>query len=1077
MRGKGAAALVVVLVAAAAWWSASRTTGVERPAADAAEATRAAVGYVDVEAGALEIAGDEAEANPVVGEDEPDEERLPLASGSPETDELAKAHWVEGRVRFPPGTPQDERAFVVARGRRFANGALHRSEVGPDGRFRVAFARKTGYGSLALEARYLYLTEPLRLAPRRTQEPVELKVELGARVLGRVVPTGALAGRAVDLVGETVLADVRTSSGRSSRAGRVGADLAFEICGVPAGELGVLEFRPQRALSVERPLGTIVPGGTTSVEVEVGPGARVRGRIVDPEGRAVAGASVTCSSRGDAGRGSRRMDADADGAFDLAGLPAGEATVRAVAEGYVSAEQRPGVIRDGDVGEVVIALSRGLSVAGRVLGSDGAPAAGAEVSLHAIDGRGFGARVDRADDDGRFAIHGLRASDGPFRALASLPEPSDGAAVGTDERSTRSAARRPRRVGYVDGVRPGTVDVEIALLRAEALAGRVVDDRGEALPRFSVTARHAGALGTERSREALVRETFLSPDGRFVLDGLHEGRWDVRAAAPGYRAPIEQRIDVPASGTLELRLVRSARVRGVVVDARGQPVAGAKVVLSSTPGDAALQPDSDSATSDAKGRFALEAAPGAISVRANAQGLSPSSPFELALAAGDTRSDLVLRVPDGGRIAGHVLDGEGNPADGWEVVLTDERGRSAGFERTNADGSFLSEPLSPGAYAVVLGRQEGRRSVGRSRVDAVVGENETVEVRLGGRSEGATRLHGTIRCGGTPLAGLAVTVRSEESVWARATTRTDDGGRYELELLPGRHTLSIYRDADGGLGGISLGVDVAVAGEPELRRDVDLPSGSISGRVVDGDGRTLEHASLSAQAERGGKSFTVSAEIAPDGTFSFDCLPPGRYRLSGDAWGERSYASIVRNGVVVGEGARVEGLELHARPACSVNGIVRDPAGASLVGVRVFARAESGELAADPAHCDAAGRFSMRALQPGRTTFLARGGSRASSESAPVELTPDRRADVELVLGPGTALRVDVVGGGAPCFVRVVDAAGREVACGGSQERPLAVLPPGDYRVVGTDEVGATAEASASLDGHAEATVSLRFDR
>jgi hypothetical protein len=626
-------------------------------------------------------------------------------------------------------------------------------------------------------------------------------------------------------------------------------------------------------------------------------------------------------------------------------------------------------------------------------------------------------------------------------------------------------------------VRPGASGVEIALLESVALAGRVVDDRGEALRMFRVEARSVAALGAERPRDVIARDSFLSPDGRFVLDGLHAGRWDVVASALGHVSPVGRRVDVPADPAFELRLVRRAHLSGVVVDARGRPIAGAKVTLASLPQGPSLAPDSDAATSAADGRFLLETAPGAVTVRATVQGLAPSPDLELDVAAGERRSDLLLHVPDGGRIVGYVLDGDGNPADGWRVVVADENGRSAGSARTNGDGSFLLGPLVARTYTVRLASRNATRPVARDRVEARVVEGGTVEVRLGGRSEGATRVHGIVRCGGAPIARMTVTAWSDDDLSGRAATETDDGGRYELELLPGAHRLSVY-GRRGDDGHVSLTLSVEVEGGTELRRDVDLPSGAISGRVLDDDGSPLENVALSVEEEHGATPFQASGNAAPDGTFSLECLPAGTYRLSVDGWRARRRAWIFRGGIVVGEGTRVEGLELRARPSCAVDGIVRDPAGGPLLGVEVFARGEDGELGPSPARCDAAGRFSVRDLPPGRTTFFARDASRASVEGSAIELTPDRRGDVELVLGPGTALDVEVAEADtSKCFVRVFDATGREVAREGSDKRPIAVLPPGTYRIVGTDDRGASAEASASLGGQAQSTVSLSFER
>jgi len=55
-------------------------------------------------------------------------------------EELAQAHWVEGRVLFPVGTPPDD-CTAVAQGRAFSDGTIQRCRVGTDGRFRVAFSR------------------------------------------------------------------------------------------------------------------------------------------------------------------------------------------------------------------------------------------------------------------------------------------------------------------------------------------------------------------------------------------------------------------------------------------------------------------------------------------------------------------------------------------------------------------------------------------------------------------------------------------------------------------------------------------------------------------------------------------------------------------------------------------------------------------------------------------------------------------------------------------------------------------------------------------------------------------------
>jgi hypothetical protein len=96
-----------------------------------------------------------------VAETPDDEPRTPSASlreAAPTARDawLASAHWVEGRVVFPPRTPPDEELFVAAEG---SSVEEHRVAVGADGSFRVAFDVDTRVGSLRLDGRYLWLRE------------------------------------------------------------------------------------------------------------------------------------------------------------------------------------------------------------------------------------------------------------------------------------------------------------------------------------------------------------------------------------------------------------------------------------------------------------------------------------------------------------------------------------------------------------------------------------------------------------------------------------------------------------------------------------------------------------------------------------------------------------------------------------------------------------------------------------------------------------------------------------------------------------------------------------------------------
>jgi hypothetical protein len=94
------------------------------------------------------------------------------------------------------------------------------------------------------------------------------------------------------------------------------------------------------------------------------------------------------------------------------------------------------------------------------------------------------------------------------------------------------------------------------------LTGRVIDDRGEPLERFTLHWESTDELA-EGSR------SFRKAAGEFHLDELGEGTWLVFAEARGHAASHEVRVRLPHDGSkLELALPRLARLEGLVVDPR-----------------------------------------------------------------------------------------------------------------------------------------------------------------------------------------------------------------------------------------------------------------------------------------------------------------------------------------------------------------------------------------------------------------------------------------------------------------------------------------------------------------------------
>lgn len=192
----------------------------------------------------------------------------------------------------------------------------------------------------------------------------------------------------------------------ASAAGYVGPQVAYDLIeaewmnGPAEGERlpapkNPLALRPDRVALVE--------GENPPVDLPLGTGVEVRGKVVDAAGRPLAGARVEFSQRGpegakvedmswDAGdfgcgvladgRTTRALVTDADGNFRIpAVFRRGGMTFDAACDGYCKGTAEVAVADDAV--DVVVVLQAGMVVAGQVLDSRGVPVPGA--SLHFED--------------------------------------------------------------------------------------------------------------------------------------------------------------------------------------------------------------------------------------------------------------------------------------------------------------------------------------------------------------------------------------------------------------------------------------------------------------------------------------------------------------------------------------------------------------------------------------------------------------------------------------------------------------------------------------------------------------------
>ncbi|MFN0008972.1 MAG: carboxypeptidase regulatory-like domain-containing protein [Planctomycetota bacterium] len=1051
--------------------------------------------------------------------------------------DMTDAWTVEGRVQFPAGVPADERVQVLACVGKSLKLKVHsRSDLAPDGSFRVSFARSAAKGRLVLEARYLYLSIAHEISPddlAKLANPIVLRPELGGCIRGRLV----LAPNALDhresLVGTEIhlgsrsRADPRDHSNNIQREAKIGSELEFEFGGLPRAWIYDVYIHPKSLVDASAENLDVEPGRLLAVDLEIRLGARVSGRVVDEQGAPVEGVEIGMRiQRGANSTGSSGdHETAADGSFTVAGIQPGKVTLNFSKTGFSFLEDDLGLLADGESRPgLEKVLRRGLTVTGRVLWPDGRPGAGARIAYQFA--REQGSKQHRyfrtesaeitAGEDGAFEISGLESHKITITAQAEVDD-------GTPPATEAKKVRKPKNSSWkahLDGVAPGTRDLVITLGQSVAIRGRAVDDEGAALAAFQVRAEPVdGSQEWERRQRA---QTTAGKSGEFVLEGLHDGEWDLVAEARQHASSTSQRIRLPRQDEeIVFVLPRGATVSGVIVDRAGKPVRGAKAAARAA--DAASRfkswnQEDRSARSDGEGRFQIEGiSPGPVKVVATAEGMAASVPLPIELAPGQVESGLTLALRLPGRITGEVLDDAGRPMPGRPVYSSGMAEQIHQETETDASGRFEFEGVTPDRYwvnsqasqeeleALALDEDESQVAWTKNHKQGVadVQEGQTTHIVLGGMPKDGVRVHGTIYAGAArdrTVAGCTLWIHRQKSEDPSPITGTSDAqGRYEVVVpAAGEYSVSAWNEKAGTTNSTKLTVPEG----KELQHDIVLPGGRIAGRVIGLDGEPAANVHVSCTPEQSKAALSGSASYGnattdEGGRFAFDGMNAGTYRLEAGAQEWQKVPGVsgksVRGGIALEADGRIENVELRLQPQCRVEGVVVGPDGRPAAGATVYARDELGNVLQrwPPTSADASGRFTMEGILPGKVTFAARTKSLSSAESAPVTARAEETAKVQLELRSGTRLRVIVRGSDdrvVGAFTTIEDASGRDVTVmyayqsldffGEAREgegQLIGPVPPGRYRLTATNHDRVTASQEVSVSGEPEVAVTIRL--
>lgn len=591
-------------------------------------------------------------------------------------------------------------------------------------------------------------------------------------------------------------------------------------------------------------------------QVELGPGLVLSGRVVDGVGEPVAaklrghsfirnGFGLTQMQRGRTGPA---------GLFRLAGFSAGDATLRAVAEGSDGLEFARRLKLEGstDLGDIV--LTR-LEVAWvRVIDAvRRSPVAGAAVRT--------------SDDEWRTDADGLAGVEVRYTRELQVVAPGYGFAV----------PRLPPGVGHAPA-EPFPIELDPAL----NVTGIYVSADG-------LTPAANGWLSAQGGQNLRLSGA-IQPDGAFSADLPGGGAWDLELVAGNVGST---RLEIEGAGgeTIDLGVVRappSAAIFGYLVGEAYEPLAGATVTstLSSESGPllGTHLGNTLTVTSGAEGYFelhGLEAGPAAV--RFTAEGYAPHRlEFQLEgpapIDAGTIELSRGKRIAVRSDTAGGLVEmevGDTVPPERMTAALVDR------------EALFLEVPEGRLVIVVLNGDRQPvcTREVPEPKNDLTV-RCDDQSLRVTGRvTMGGAPVAGTLlwerRGGGTDFpVGL---FRSRRDGLERVDSvlgnripslraSLDGDGAYRLDsVLPGEWDVT-WRPAAGGVQEPRV-VDVPAGAGAEVVRDISYEGVSVEGTVLDPEGSPVGLATVEV--------FPDQPPVVSDsrGNFRVLGLPPGRYQL------------------------------------------------------------------------------------------------------------------------------------------------------------------------------------------------------
>lgn len=558
--------------------------------------------------------------------------------------------------------------------------------------------------------------------------------------------------------------------------------------------------------------------------------------------------------------------------------------------------------------------------------------------------------------------------------------------------------------------------VELPIEPAGKIRGTVFDAAGKPLRDASIVAREL----IETHGSGAPREAVADVDGKFEFAFLAAGRYELVAASEGWEpsrseAKVEAGKLTETEGTIfRLAPVKWGRIRGLVADAEGKPVAGASLRVLAGDSRIVKEPGVD-------GEFDVEVPPGKAVLAADAPGYAMVVRDDVVVSKGGEESVEIRLGTGSGVVEGNVLLGTGDPAVGALVECVQGSGEPGeastsviASTRTDAQGRFLVRGFAEGVELRLRVSAEGQPFVESSVIGVPTSGYLVVvgDVRyalLGGRVVTAEPLPEGLRyelkllrvadTGGRQLVGVFTPGTPSSS--NDPQFETGEGGAFTFErLMPGTYALAVSAP---GYASTEVGPVVVPADSMQTGVLVRLGKGrAISGRVV-GKGSQSKLKGVRVTVLNAAGETVATTETDAEGNFTASNVGPGRYSL---LFQHEEYREA-RDEVDVEADRDKTGLRVPMDDSSALIGKVFDAEGKPVGGGIVVAMRDGERREAEIRD----GAYEIRGLSGGTYLLQASSPGCGQTRKSGVNVAADGRTSCDLRLSQGGTLKITVKAG------------------------------------------------------------------